>query len=115
KPRKIIETGTYRGTGTTRIIASALRELNLKDAIFHSIEVNPTHLASAKENLARTGLDSYVRLHHGLSVPRSLLPSIQDIERQTVQDIEFDDIYVDHKDSERARLYFLDTHFESAR
>ncbi|HWP40459.1 MAG TPA: hypothetical protein VNL70_05990, partial [Tepidisphaeraceae bacterium] len=79
RPRRIIETGTYLGTGTTTIIASALRELGIDDAQFLSIEVNPRHLNKARENLARAGLS--VELLHGLSVPRELLPSIEQIER----------------------------------
>jgi hypothetical protein len=37
RPTKIIETGTYLGTGTTSVIASTLRQLNLNDTRFYSI------------------------------------------------------------------------------
>src|SRR3954471_12479877 len=56
RPRRIIETGTYRGQGTTTAIATALRDLGLHDAVFHSIEVNPKHFQRAAENLANAGL-----------------------------------------------------------
>src|SRR5450432_4686957 len=56
RPRRIIETGTYFGTGTTTIIATALRELNIDDAQFISIEINPKHMQRAQTNLAKSGL-----------------------------------------------------------
>ena len=110
-PRRIVETGTYLGEGTTRVIADTLRQLGLADAEFHSIEINPDHLGRARQNLSRSGLDSLVRLHHGVSVPRGLLPSLGEIERATVRDIGEDDIFVDHREHERATLYFKETDF----
>jgi hypothetical protein len=49
RPRKVIETGSYHGTGTTTIIAKALRQKRFfglshftpPDVSFVSIEVNP--------------------------------------------------------------------------
>ena len=68
-PRKLIETGTYLGTGTTAVIAMALRDLGLDDvAMFCSIEVNPKNAVRAKQNLAKMGLN--VEILNGLSVPR---------------------------------------------
>lgn len=110
RPRRIIETGTYLGTGTTTIIASALRELGIDDARFLSIEVNPRHLNKARANLATAGLS--VELLHGLSVPRRLLPSIQQIERELVKTVLADGLIVDHEEADRARLYFNETNFQ---
>ncbi|HVT89395.1 MAG TPA: hypothetical protein VHD56_11125 [Tepidisphaeraceae bacterium] len=109
RPRKIIETGTYRGTGTTAVIANALRELEIDDARFLSIEINPRHLAIARDNLAKAGLS--VELLHGLSVPRSLLPSIEQIEQDLVKQVMADGLIVDHEEADRARLYYNETNY----
>ncbi len=111
RPTKLVETGTYLGEGTTRVIADALRQLGISEAQFHSIEINPGHLAQARGNLYRHGLASQVNLHHGVSVPRGLLPSLSEIERSTVREIEENDLFVDHREHERATLYFKETDF----
>ena len=111
RPTKLVETGTYLGEGTTRVIADALRQLGIAKAQFHSIEINPSHLAQARGNLYRNGLASQVNLHHGVSVPRGLLPSLSEIERSTVREIEENDLFVDHREHERATLYFKETDF----
>jgi len=110
RPRRIIETGTYRGQGTTTAIATALRELELSDAIFHTIEVNPRHYQRAAENLARAGFTN-VRQHNGLSVPRALLPSIEQIDESLVKRVEADQLVVDHEEADRAKLYYGETDF----
>ena len=112
KPAKIIETGTYLGTGTTNIVASALKEMKLTESRFFSIEVNENNHRRAVENIKESNLSEYVTLLHGLSLPRTLLPSIEDIEKSTVQQVEFNDIFVDHKESDRANLYYNETNFE---
>ena len=113
RPTKIIETGTYLGTGTTKVMAEAIRDLKLKDVVFHSIEVKPQHFEAAKRNLAKSGLSEAVQLHHGLSVPRRLLPTLPQIEEQTVHHVKFDDLFVDHQEHERALLYFKETDFSA--
>src|SRR3989304_2019803 len=75
RPTRIIETGTYHGTGTTSIIASSLRDLAIENPVFYSIEVNPSNHAKAVENLTRSKLLGRVRLLNGLSVPRRLFPT----------------------------------------
>jgi ADP-heptose:LPS heptosyltransferase len=79
--------------------------------VFHSIEINPAHFSHAVANLRAAGLDSFVRLFRGLSVPRALLPTMAQIEDKTVRRPEYDDIFVDHQETERARLYFAETNF----
>ena len=111
RPTKLVETGAYLGEGTTRVIADALRQLDITEAQFHSIEINHHHLAQARRNLARNGLASAVHLHHGVSVPRGLLPSLEEIERCTVREIDENDLFVDHREHERATLYFKETDF----
>lgn len=112
RPTKIIETGTYLGTGTTSVIASTLRQLGLNDTRFYSIEVNPQNIAQAQYNLTQAGLAPFVRLCHGLSVPRSILPTVEQIEESCVRNIEFDDIFVDHREHNRATLYYQETNFD---
>ena len=51
RPTRILETGTYHGTGTTSIIASSLRDLRIDDAVFYSIEVNPGNYAQDRKSV----------------------------------------------------------------
>jgi hypothetical protein len=110
RPTRIIETGTYLGTGTTSIIASAIRDLGIDDARFISIEVNPRNLERACINLLCAGLE--VELVNALSVPRALLPTIQQIENELVENVVADGLIVDHEQHDRARLYFGETNFD---
>jgi hypothetical protein len=108
-PKRIIETGTYHGTGTTTIIANALLESGAEEATFYSIEVNPKLYQKALENMARRDLP--VKVLHGLSVPRRLLPTVQQISEQYVRLVEAEGIFVDHEESDRAARYFAETDF----
>ncbi|MBF0344193.1 MAG: hypothetical protein HQL06_08175 [Nitrospirae bacterium] len=112
RPHMIIETGTYLGLGSTTIIASTIKELAIEDCVFYSIEVNPHHHKIAVENLTKNGLIDLVTPVNGLSLPRNLLPDIDEIEDRFVRNLEFGDIFVDHKEEERARLYFQEANFE---
>jgi hypothetical protein len=112
RPKRIIETGTYHGTGTTAIIASALRDAAIDDAIFFSIEVNPHNFRKALANLAKQNL--VVSVLNGLSVPRRLLPSIEEIEQHYVREVETDGIFVDHDEAQRAMLYHKETDYPDA-
>ncbi|UCC96701.1 MAG: glycosyltransferase [Phycisphaerales bacterium] len=109
RPKKIIETGTYLGTGTTTIIARALEALGIDDATFYTIEVNPQNHARAKEYLAANNLK--VHALNGLSVPRSLLPDRDQIARRTITDVDYDGIFADHDEADRVPLYFNETDF----
>ncbi|MBF0537078.1 MAG: hypothetical protein HQL03_02370 [Nitrospirae bacterium] len=112
RPRKIVETGTYLGTGSTAIIASTLKELAIEDCVFYSIEVNPFHYKHAVENLTESKLIDYVTPVNGLSIARNLLPKMEEIEEKLVRNLEFEDIFVDHKQEDRSILYFNETNFE---
>lgn len=126
RPKRIIETGTFFGTGTTAIIASALRDNTLDDAVFYTIEVNPEHHRQALRNLERQGFicrswwrrlfrgPKADRVHPllGLSVPRETLPTLAQIEEQCVRRVEFKEIFIDHGELERARLYYQETNFD---
>jgi hypothetical protein len=109
RPRRIIETGTYWGTGTTTIIATALADAGIDDAQFVSIEINPKNFQRAQANLAKLGLN--VELIHGLSVPRNLLPTMQQIEEQFVRNVESDGLIVDHEEIDRVQRYYQETDF----
>lgn len=109
RPRRVIETGTYHGTGTTTVIARALRDLAIDEARFISIEVNPRNITRATTNLQNEDLS--VELFNGLSVPRALLPDLQAIETELVKNVLADGLVVDHEEPERARLYYGETDF----
>ncbi len=111
RPASIIETGTYLGTGTTRIIASALRKAGLFETKFYTIECNPKHYQQAVGNLAKSGLAPFVTTLLGLSVPRALLPDMARIEEETVKNVEGDGIFVDHQEENRAAFYYGETNF----
>ena len=112
RPAKIIETGTYWGEGTTRVIAQTLRDAGIADATFYSIECNPENHRRALSNLAALGLLPYVKLLEGLSLPRHMLPKPEEIEERLVRNLEFDDIFVDHQQHNRTALYFNETAFD---
>ena len=109
RPRKIIETGTFLGTGTTTIIAGALKALGIPDAVFYTIEVDPQNYARAKGYFAANHMN--VQALHGLSVPRSMLPDRDQIARKTITDVDYDGIFVDHKEENRVQLYYDETDF----
>ena len=108
RPRRIIETGTYLGVGTTAAIGLALRQWQIHDAHFFTIEVNPKRHAVAVENVRKQGFNAAVLL--GLSVPRRLLPTNDDI-RKNLVDTEIDGVFVDHLPQERVDLYREETDF----
>lgn len=97
QPSKIVETGTYIGTGTTRILADSL----IGPCELLTIEVNPRNNAEAKKNLAKY---RFVRAFCGLSIPRSMLPSIESTETM-LKSLENQDIFVDFQEHERLYLY----------
>ena len=55
RPRKIVETGTYLGLGSTLTIAQALHDNALPFNQFYSIEVNPKFYGQAVDNLMARG------------------------------------------------------------
>lgn len=112
KPTKIIETGTYQGEGTTNIIATTLRDLKIPDSTFYTIECNPPNFNAAISNLAASRLLSFVKPIKGISLPRHLLPTQEKIEEDYVHNLEFNDIFIDHREHNRAELYYKETNFE---
>lgn len=113
RPKRLLETGTYLGQGTTATIARTLDELGIESGRFLSLEVNPSNHRTARKNLSEAGLSHRVDLVNALSVPRDMLPTLEQIDEWTRRNIAYDDIFVDHAEHERAKLYFQETHFES--
>jgi hypothetical protein len=77
RPRRILETGTLHALGTTLIVSEALK-INGIEADFRSIECNPHHVAHARHNIEHLGLP--VKLVEGLSIPRSQLPTLAEVQ-----------------------------------
>jgi len=116
KPKTLIETGTYFGTGTTMCILSALKIAHERSDLwsFVSIEVNPSFCEMAKMNLNGAGyFDRDVHISNALTIPRGMLPSVGEIGRRLV-DNERDwnpDVVVDHQPDVRAKYYHRETNF----
>ncbi len=108
RPKFIVETGTYLGQGTTRIISSALKDNGLTDAIFYSVECNPEHHRQAIDNLDQANLLPFVKPLLGVSVPRSLLPDAEAIRKETIENVS-GEIFVDHHEANRIQLYLKET------
>ena len=112
EPKKIIETGTYLGKGTTTVIASAIRDFKIEKAKFHSIEVNPNYFRSAYIHLRDADLLGFVNLVNGLSIYRNQLPSREKIKEEFVDKNWPDGVYIDHNKNIRVHRYFDETNFE---
>lgn len=95
--KRIIETGSYMGEGTTQAIADAM----VGDEIVYSIEVNPRFYEMARKMHKNTSINFLL----GLSIARPLLPT----------DFTFDvpdNIVVDHLDHNRELLYKQEVSFK---
>lgn len=64
QPQHVVETGTHKGTGTTRVLLHALQAAACKVQTFNTIEVDPYCYSDACYNLRGTG----VTCNQGLSV-----------------------------------------------
>lgn len=113
KPKKILETGTYLGEGTTRIIIESIIKANIEQFIFYSVEVDRSKAEKAFINLSKRGLNKYVKILNGLSVPKDILPTYDEIKKYTVDQIEFDNIIIDHHEFERAQKYYEETNYDN--
>lgn len=98
---RVIETGSYHGTGTTRACIEALSEGDPFE--FYSIEVNPEHYRQTVKNVGK------VKGFHpinGLSVSRDLIPTTS-----TLHNVP-DHIFIDHEDAHRDDLYYKEVDFD---
>jgi hypothetical protein len=97
--KRIVETGSYMGEGTTKAIANAM----IGDEMVYSIEVNPRFYEIARKRHKNTTINFLL----GLSVKRPLLPT----------DFTWDvpeNIVVDHLDHNREILYKQEVSFKVA-
>jgi hypothetical protein len=111
KPLKLIETGTYIGTGSTAIIASFLKNTYANSAKFLSIEINPSHCTQAKDNLKELGLFNFVTIMNGLSIRWDQVPTKKQIEEKFIKKVWPEDVYIDHDKNQRIDKYFSETNF----
>lgn len=107
KPKKILETGLYHGTGSTCVIASLIKDIPLTNASFFSIECNLESIEIAHENLTRLDLANYVSVLTGLSIPKALLPTEDQINNKIKLARETKGIKIDHEqDPNNAAKYY---------
>jgi hypothetical protein len=100
KSRRIIETGTFHGLGTTRTIAESISG----DSVFYSIEASRENYDRAIYNLELLGLSAKVRVLHGLSLPSRMIPSAEET-KWFIRQFEHLDIFVDHVANDRISRY----------
>lgn len=107
KPKKIIETGTYMGIGSTSLIASSIRDLKIKGSQFCSIECNRDLYDIAAINLHLNSLKVFVNLIFGLSIPRELIPLDGEIQEIMEKALSTPGIIVDHSgDVKSGSVYY---------
>ena len=106
KPKKIIETGTYLGTGTTTIISKELEKLNY-DYQFFTIEPSPDFFKQAVNNLKSF---HKISVCNAYSIPKSLFPNSNQL-KEILDESENEDIYVDFQDHERISCYMNDQNY----
>lgn len=107
RPERIIETGLYHGNGSTKIICKSIKDLSMEEAEFYSIECNEANIEIASKNLAREGLNEYVEILHGISIPKRLLPSSQDIIDTILKAKENGVVKLDHEqDPDNGYVYY---------
>jgi len=97
-PKRIIESGTYIGLGSTKIVADALGDDYYK---FFTIESNPAAYAEACNNLQKY---PNIRVCSGYSVPRKILPSEDEV-IAWLDALKNEDVFVDFQEHERVACY----------
>jgi len=101
KITRVIETGTYLGTGTTQAVWKGLEATGEQTRTFVSIEVNPdNHFHAVRNNKGRK-----IDFLMGLSIPRESLPKRNEITFEGYDD----SVIVDHNEANRAKLYYQET------
>jgi hypothetical protein len=76
KPKRLIETGTYTGLGSTQCLLAAMRENN-NGARLVTVEANPGIYAVAIKNLKKDIDLGVVSVIHGHSLPASRIKSVE--------------------------------------
>lgn len=108
RPKRILESGAFHATGTTRVIGEALKAHHI-GADFRTIEVRAENCDAALANIARHGLP--VTLCYGLSIPAAMLPTRDEIaEELKALDARPDAVWADFDPTDRAEWYYAETH-----
>lgn len=103
KPRRILETGTHDGTGTTRMLADACAAFS-PGALIVSIEADPALARVAQANRPD------VAVFQGLSLPREMLPTVEIVAADLARlDAAEQDIVADYPAESRAEHYVGET------
>lgn len=97
KPKKIIETGTYHGNGSTKVIASLIRDIPIPGAVFYSIECNAMNVLAAFDNLKKDSLMDFVKIVNGLSIPKEKLPTKEEIDSRIKMIAFYEKVKLDHE------------------
>lgn len=80
RPRIVLETGTHKGRGSTLTILNALKE-TFHPVDFYSMEINTDTYQMAVQFLRDKTPDNVtLKLFNGISVPRSMLPTPEQIQ-----------------------------------
>lgn len=107
QPKRILESGTYLGQGTTRIVVQTVSPA----CEFVTIELNPAFIQKANRNLRNTS----VKIREGLSIPRNMLPTPGqlNLDLNTLRNFP-KQLYADHGDNDRITLYIQESSYPGA-
>lgn len=98
---KVIETGTLFGLGTTAAVLEGFALHGINPVMFVSIEKDDfNYTVAVKNNIGKP-----VKILKGLSIPKHLLPTLEEIHFKDYPDTAI----VDHMDDVRAKRYFDET------
>lgn len=104
RPRRLIETGTFDGLGSTTLLAEACDAAGVTDYRLITIEGNFGNSVAAQRNLAH---HPQVTVLWGSTLPKADLPTLKDIQRDFVERATNEGaIYYDHERNVRAQRYF---------
>lgn len=108
KPHVVLESGTYKGEGSSRIIVNALGKLSgIRD--FYTIEVSEEFSKKAITTLRHNcATNVYVCVMQGLSIPKSLLPTGEEIQLR-VDEAKLAGVQVDHNGKDEVYYYSKET------
>lgn len=111
KPMRVLESGTCKGTGTTKILLESIPS----NADFRTIEINPIYVKQAIENIAvihhsLKGSCPKTRIYNKLSIPKSLVPNGQLLHDRLFTDLG-PEVWVDYHEHERERIYTSEVGF----
>ena len=98
---RVVETGTFLGMGTTAAVLEGFKQHGTTPVYFASIEKDDLNYSVAQAN----NVGKPVKIMKGLSIPKRLLPNIEDIQFRDYPNTAI----VDHMDADRAEKYYAET------